>query len=167
MNGLILSISLCVLCAATLSVAKPTSATHQRHRSVLNECRVDLQNVTLTLLLDCVRDKSLLYLDRVTSTDTIDLLGEGAVKLVRRNDTEYAGLRWIFPMVFLQTISSCVIVSVFRFVCSLFPGQQKLQDATNNSTWAAHVVNKLGHLLQTHVLQIDLISPANNPGVLC
>lgn len=33
-----------------------------------------------------------------------------------------------------------------------------------NSTWAKHVVNKLGHLLQTHVLQIDVIAPANIKG---
>ena len=35
-------------------------------------------------------------------------------------------------------------------------------DAANSTTWAVHVVNKLGNLFQTHVLQIDLISPANS-----
>lgn len=70
----------------------PISTIAKRHRkNVLAECHVDMSNATFTLLMDCVRDKSLLYLDRITATDSIDLLAGGALKLVRRqNETRLA-----------------------------------------------------------------------------
>lgn len=80
-----------LLCFAVVISASP--AISNRPRSVLSVCQVDLNNVTFTLLLDCVRDKSLLYLDRITATDSIDVLGGGAVKLVRRKDQRYHNYR--------------------------------------------------------------------------
>lgn len=73
----------------SFSVANARLLNRRAHRSdgLLSDCNVNLTNATFTGLLECVRDKSLTYLDRVTATDSIDLLGDGAVMLVRRKDT--------------------------------------------------------------------------------
>lgn len=77
---------LCIgLSLSSLAYSAHIPRERQHARSVLSECQVDVTNITFAIILDCVRDRSLLYLDTITSTDTIDLLGGGVVKLVRRN----------------------------------------------------------------------------------
>lgn len=87
-----------LLAAAVLCCSLVHSATtHSRRRSeernkksILSDCRMDVNNATFSLVLECVRDKSLLYLDKVTAADTITLFGSDTVKLVRRkNGTRY------------------------------------------------------------------------------
>lgn len=149
-------------------LSAPANAKRQRNRqrSVLTECQVDLNNVTFTRLLDCVRDKSLLYLDRITATDSIDLLGGGAVKLVRRKGESTAieerfGRRSSSAHSIYGSLTVCFLSSNF----DLFHKnpESNLKDSTN-TTWALSVVNKVTNLLKTHVLQIDVIKPNNTGG---
>lgn len=71
--------------AVTRSLTEGAPTTESKyHLGEHSGCQMDLNNVTFTTFIDCVCDKGLLYLDNLTARESISLLGDGAVKLVRR-----------------------------------------------------------------------------------